>query len=473
MTDKIGKQPDYSTEVQAYLRDESGLVGQAETICFPESIAEIQYAVSHAREKGMGITIQGARTGLCGGAVPGGGMILNLSRMNGILGFAYDESRRTGAITLQAGVTLGQLKELLQKKTMDTSFLSEQDLQAWERYQKSKQILCFLPNPTEQNATLGGIAATAAMGSHMAQDEIFAHHILKMKIVLGSGEVLEISGDKTQQENLELLAFCGTEGTLGVGAELTLKLYRQPDYCCGFFSFHHTLASMEAFYRSFVADTKEKNIQVAAADWFSASCFTLMEEERELLSKKDMAVSFPKKACCALWVELWGNEEQALYEGLEIALEQMETEDGFNELALAAFGKVEMERLESVRHLVTEAANLHNGEDSALLDWQQDSQPLEAVKKIEKLLDAGRTSYVLMGHLTCGANHLRILADAQRWKEQVVQILRVLGCQYGQEHGCGQIKWDLLKALSPTRAEKWKTMKRQQDPEGMLNRMIL
>ena len=158
---------------------------------------------------------------------------------------------------------------------------------------------------------------------------------------------------------------------------------------------------------------------------------------------------------------------------LETALEQMETEDNFNELALAAIGQTETQRLEMLRHQATEAANLQNGKDTAMLDWQTGSDPLKAAAKIDHLLKAGGAEYILMGHMACGIANLRILKDADNWKKEVMELLRTMECEYAQEHGCGRIKWDLLTHLSPLWAEKWKMMKLEKDPEKILNPTII
>ena len=94
-----------------YLRDESGLAGTASAICFPECEEEIVAALERAAKEKRGVCIQGERTGLAGGAVPDGGVILNLSRMKRI-------ARRTdegGAIVVDAqpGVTHAELAVFL------------------------------------------------------------------------------------------------------------------------------------------------------------------------------------------------------------------------------------------------------------------------------------------------------------------------------------------------------------------------
>ena len=65
---------------QEYLSDESKLTGWADAIAFPENEEELIAVLKE--NAGKPVTIQGAKTGLAGGAVPEGGLVLNLSRMN-------------------------------------------------------------------------------------------------------------------------------------------------------------------------------------------------------------------------------------------------------------------------------------------------------------------------------------------------------------------------------------------------------
>ena len=67
-----------------YLRDESRRVGRADRIAFPRTETEVLAALAEAREQRRPITTQGARTGVTGGAVPEGGMILTLAHMDPI-----------------------------------------------------------------------------------------------------------------------------------------------------------------------------------------------------------------------------------------------------------------------------------------------------------------------------------------------------------------------------------------------------
>ena len=97
-----------SSEYQDYLRDESRSIGHAEYIAFPLSEDDVKQVLREAA--GQRITIQGARTGLAAGAVPRGGAILNLSKMNRILGLRFDPGKSCFILRVQPGVLLSQVQ---------------------------------------------------------------------------------------------------------------------------------------------------------------------------------------------------------------------------------------------------------------------------------------------------------------------------------------------------------------------------
>lgn len=76
-----------------YLFDESRVVGHAEYIAFPQTEEELVTVVRYCDAHNLPLTAQGGLTGLTGGASPDGGLILNLSKMNRILGLRKGRRR--------------------------------------------------------------------------------------------------------------------------------------------------------------------------------------------------------------------------------------------------------------------------------------------------------------------------------------------------------------------------------------------
>ncbi|MFH0879041.1 MAG: FAD-binding oxidoreductase, partial [Lentisphaerota bacterium] len=147
-----------------YLHDESRKTGQAEHILFPKAENEVQNGLSSALVIRESITIQGARTGITGGAVPAGGLILNLSRMDRLQGLRRSPDGTHYLLSVQPGVVLSTLRAHLQQRDFDLSCWGPGSLSVFELFKKEPPHF-FTPDPTETTATLGGMIACNASGA--------------------------------------------------------------------------------------------------------------------------------------------------------------------------------------------------------------------------------------------------------------------------------------------------------------------
>src|SRR5437762_12791850 len=126
-------------ELQNYLSDASNFPGgYADNLLIPESIDEISLILREANKKRTAVTISGARTGTVGGAVPFGGIILSLEKLNKIK--SIDEDALTAVV--EPGVILGYFQ-----KAVDA------------------EGLFYPPDPTEWSCQIGGTVATNASGA--------------------------------------------------------------------------------------------------------------------------------------------------------------------------------------------------------------------------------------------------------------------------------------------------------------------
>ena len=94
----------WSNEYEEYLHDESRRIGTADAISFPRTEADVIDLVRTASKSRGTVTIQGARTGIVAGAVPQGGYILNLSRMNGIGEIFYEDASGVPHLRVERGL---------------------------------------------------------------------------------------------------------------------------------------------------------------------------------------------------------------------------------------------------------------------------------------------------------------------------------------------------------------------------------
>ena len=189
-----------------FSHDEMPIYGKfaPEAVCFPSSTEEVAEVMRICCEECVPVTVRGAGTGLVGGCVPlCGGLVLSTERMNSIL--AYDMNNLT--VTIQPGVLL-------------------RDLAA----DALAHGLMYPPDPGEKTSTVGGNVSTNAGGMRAVKYGVTRDYVLAMTVVLPSGEVLKLGKAvcKTSSGYSLLHLMIGSEGTLGVITELTLKLIPKP-----------------------------------------------------------------------------------------------------------------------------------------------------------------------------------------------------------------------------------------------------
>ena len=189
-----------------YSHDEMPIYGKAMPEAVVEALTteEIAAVMKLCNENRIPVTPRGAGTGLVGGAVPiQGGVLLVTTRMNKIL--SYDEDNFT--VTVQPGVLLQTLAE-----------------------DAATRGLLYPPDPGEKLATLGGNVSTNAGGMRAVKYGCTRDYVKAMTVVLPTGEIIKLgsSVSKTSSGYSLLNLMIGSEGTLGINTELTLKLIPAP-----------------------------------------------------------------------------------------------------------------------------------------------------------------------------------------------------------------------------------------------------
>ena len=191
---------------EAYSHDEMPIYGKVmpEAVCLVESTEEVSAIMKLCSREKIPVTVRGAGTGLVGGCVPiHGGIVLSTERMNKIL--SYD--MKNLVVHTQPGVLLCDLAA---------------DALA--------HGLMYPPDPGEKTATLGGNVSTNAGGMRAVKYGVTRDYVLAMTVVLPSGEVMHLGKTvcKTSSGYSLLHLMIGSEGTLGIITELTLKLIPKP-----------------------------------------------------------------------------------------------------------------------------------------------------------------------------------------------------------------------------------------------------
>ncbi len=189
-----------------YIHDEMPIYGKfaPEVVVEAASTEEISEVMKVCNENCIPVIPRGAGTGLAGGAVAiEGGVVLATTRMNKIL--EYDMENLS--VTVQPGVLLQNLAD-----------------------DAATKGLLYPPDPGEKFATLGGNVSTNAGGMRAVKYGTTRDYVRAMTVVLPTGEIIKLGSNvkKTSTGYSLLNLMIGSEGTLGVITELTLKLVPAP-----------------------------------------------------------------------------------------------------------------------------------------------------------------------------------------------------------------------------------------------------
>jgi len=189
-----------------YSHDEMPIYGKKapQVVFIAHSTAEVAAVVKVCNENKIPVTPRGAGTGLVGGAVPLlGGVLIDLSKMNKILSYDLENF----VVHVQAGVLLKDLAE-----------------------DCVKQGLFYAPDPGEKSACLGGNVSTNAGGMRAVKYGATRDYVRAMTVVLPTGEITKFGAtvSKTSSGYSLLNLMIGSEGTLGIITELTLKTMIAP-----------------------------------------------------------------------------------------------------------------------------------------------------------------------------------------------------------------------------------------------------
>src|SRR5205085_2483730 len=173
-------------DLQNYLTDASFMPGAwADRLFIPESADEIAQILKEANEAHIAVTISGARTGTVGGAIPFGGYVISMERLNKIN--SIDKGAMTA--TVGAGVVLGDLQKAVEAEG-----------------------LFYPPNPTEWSCQIGGNVATNASGARTFKYGATREYVRALKIVLATGETASLTRGENVADGLKMIRFATDNG---------------------------------------------------------------------------------------------------------------------------------------------------------------------------------------------------------------------------------------------------------------------
>lgn len=511
-----------------YLTDESRLTGNAEYICFPSCEEEISFALKHASDNSYPVTVSGGRTGITGGCVPQGGLILSLEKMNRILGLGYDERTKEWYLRLEPGVLIRDIHETLSRNifpNMEESSTSHEKT-SLENFLKGDSRLFYPPDPTEQTAQIGGTVACNASGARTFGFGPTRDYIRKLRIALASGEILGIPRGKHLADQNGKIAFnagnrelslpiptypmpfaknttgyyskpemdlidlfIGSEGTLGIFTEIEIRLIPRPPCILGAVIFLPSPDDAVKFVRLIrgeVDSAVPETLKPQALEYIGPSALDLLRERRKDEGASSPIPPLPDSARAIIYYERLYHEEKTTDDiclGLEeiLPLVHSSLDDTW-----AEFDAEGIEKIRSFRHAVPETVNSLIGQIKSQYpgitklgtDFAVQDRRLGAMLDCYKeKLEKANLRHVIFGHI--GNNHLHVniipgnekeYELGKRIYEELAREAIELGGTVAAEHGIGKLKKNLLRLMiGQNGIEEMQRIKQILDPQNLLN----
>jgi len=477
----------YSDRYQDYIKDESRFRGQCNSISFPKSRKDVQEIINLCVSQNTPITVQGARTGISGCAVPYSGHVMSTENFSSI-SKAFMDGENHLIMRLQPGVRLSSVNQILQKGDLKDISHDGVDLDLIRRYQ-------FSPNPTETLASFGGLFACNAKGMNNFKHGDTASNIKGIEVTLANGEVWDISrgqyifdstgsklpnGEKLQIDlsvakekspryclstfpGLDLLdLFAGSEGMLGIVTRLDVNFKKTPDHSWGIMFFFDDLSSSIDFCLKLSESSsgRMEDQPLTAVELFHNSALQMIEQYKSNTTSLKDFPNFPIGVESAIYIEIEGHDSEMLDQYLEFLLETFLILGGEEEHAWAANGPDEIEKFRLVRHTAAESVNTqvdNNRQDEKSITkvCTDFSAPTDRLADTLNLYLAGikeaQVEFSIFGHAFENHFHVNLLPKNRNELERSNQLIfewaeqiNGWGGSVVSENGIGKLKKDLF-----------------------------
>jgi glycolate oxidase len=410
-------------------------------VVLPDSTEQISRILKLAHTHKIPVTPRGSGTNISGGSVPvRGGIVLCTTRMNRIL----DINKANLTARVEPGVVLHDFNMRL-----------------------AKENLFYPPDPQSfLSCTLGGTVAENSGGPLCIKYGVTKHYVLGLEVVLPDGYILNIGGSTVKNRTgYDLLPlFTGSEGTLGVITQITLRLIPKPAARKTIMAIFDDITLAGAV----VSDILANGIVPAKVEFVDNFVIRRIEEK--------MKLGLPVEANTMLLIDVDGS--------------------------IAAIENEAEQILELLNAGGAQVARLAKDENEANMYWKARSAGFAAVysaartviaedvtvprdrladfmKKLDQISKESGFEIVLIGHAGDGNIHPSVFTnsrekeDLDRLHDTLTAIFEAaleLGGTLSGEHGIGLEKQHLLaKALDPRAIEIMKGIKAILDPDNIMN----
>jgi glycolate oxidase len=411
-----------------------------DVVVMPATAEEIRGIVNLARARAIAIYPRGAGTNLSGGAIPlKRGIVLSFQRMNRIL--EVDAENLTA--TVQPGVVIQELNNAV-----------------------AGHGLIYPPDPgTVATATMGGSVAENSGGLRGLKYGVTKHYVMGMEVVLANGDKVRFGGKTVKNVTAYEFAslFVGSEGTLGIITEITVKLIPAPKF----------RRTMLATYQT-IEDAGNTVAGIIKAQVIPATLEILDRKTIETVEAY-AHVGLPA-AEALLLIEVDGMAAAVVDREADAVIKNVADNHGVLRLANS---DAERDQLWAARRAALPAlASLNNTVvlEDATVPRSRITEMLVACANIGRKYNLVLGTF---GHAGDGNLHPTILADkndagemarVHRAVEEIFDTALALGGTLSGEHGIGIAKMKFLgNELGESGLNLMRSIKDALDPEGILN----
>ena len=412
-----------------------------EAVLLPRTTQQVSDILRLAGESGTPVVPRGAGTGLSGGSIPlAGGIALSLTRMTDIL----EIDAQNLIARVQPGVVNADFQTTL-----------------------APLGLFYPPDPASMKAcTMGGNVAMSAGGPRCLKYGGTKDYVLGLEVVLADGEVIHTGGrtvKNTTGYDLTHL-FVGSEGTLGVITEITLRLLPPPE----------AKRTMLAIFDEL--DDASRTVSAVVSEGILPTTLEMMDNLLIQCAEDFTGAGLPRDAAAILLIEVDGFEEAL--DRQVATVQKICTAQGARQVRVATTAK-EVDDLWLARRTIIGAVARRR---PSMVLQDVTVPPSQLPEMVARVVGIGQEYELLIGvlaHAGDGNLHPLILFD-QRDKEELAReqeaeaaifavSLEMKGTLTG-EHGIGLTKRKYLpQALSPREMELTRGVKALLDPQGILN----
>ncbi|MBL9213902.1 MAG: FAD-binding protein [Opitutaceae bacterium] len=409
-------------------------------VVIPESADEVVAVVRFCRDERLPFVARGSGTSLSGGSLPvAGGIVITLNRLNRIL--RLDPDQRIAVVepgVVNAHVSVAALPH----------------------------GLYYAPDPSSQPiCTIGGNVAFNSGGAHCLKYGMTSNHVLGLKAVLATGEVVTWGGASREQAGPDWCGlFVGNEGLFGIALEVTLQLLPRPE------SYHTVLAG----YRTL--ELAGDAVSAIVASGLLPGAIEMMDALALEAAVAAVHAEYPPGCEAVLIVELEGPREVVAADRVRLdailaasrAVEVRVARDADERLAI---WKGRKSAFSAVGRL---------SPDFIVQDGVVPRRRLgEALRRIDEMTRAAGLRCANVFHAGDGNLHPLILYDGrqpgalERAEELAGRILRMcvaMGGSITGEHGVGVEKRDYLPDMfTPDEVDCLRRLREAFDPLGIAN----